>query len=255
MALMCTEQHQVCSANDPSKSTPLAGQSHLYNESVALSAKVFSEKQLAIITRLAFALVPTSIYTSVAILGDAALLASRTIFGGSQTAQLPMDQWQIEVRNWLAVSLAQLQSAMLLCASGPGDPAQRSYVAHATSHVFLEQCQNQRIAAAPGHVNFDFAVVLVVFLVGVVLIPLGLIFDKIVENVSFGTKRKARHRAWVDDGLFQLHRVTLQETRGVKGWEYHEKTVPQSLDMVLPTADEVHGTGLNSSSGSQETIP
>jgi hypothetical protein len=51
--------------------------------------------------------------------GSGALKAQSTVFTLTQVAQLPDNQWQIELDGWFAISLASLQQYLYEKAVGP----------------------------------------------------------------------------------------------------------------------------------------
>lgn len=241
-ALLCTEQHQICSATNSSHCSPLVTQSEVKATSQTMQALALNDVQKATVTRIGSVLPYGNIFNVVAGRQGNALLASQTLYAGQQTAPLPENQWEIEVQNWFSLTLAQLQNSMLQYVTGPDDANLQRFVhlaADDPSSELAKLCTQQRVGPVAGYTNFDFSAIIVLLVVGVVLIPFGLLFDRIVVLVGRLLRLRyaaQRRDAWIADGIFQVQRAAL-EARGVMEWLDGSEDVPVSLQNITATSD------------------
>lgn len=167
--------------------------------------------------------------------GSAALKAQKTVFDTTQMLQLPNSQWQNEVEDFFAVSLAGLQQALVERAIGPTDVVGFGGTVNPPQDSYQEAiCRRQIIRNINDYQNFSILGVAIILGVGGTLVVLGLVLDKAIGFLQklFLGKHYGR-LAWISDGYLQLQRLAY-EGAGYDGWERCASSVPSSRDLSLP---------------------
>ena len=220
-AMACSDQHQYCNPVN-SECTPLTS-STLANAaypSIGLTAI-----QLATANRLSNIIFSTNIYNSVEGRGSLALQAANTVFDHWQSP-LPNNQWQIEVSNWLAVSLAKLQDLVVQYATGPPAVVTGAHIEKPATDIEQAMCDNQVVRSSTSTVSFSVLGVSVILIAGTLLVIINTVLDVIVgaiqKRFDLGEQRRLK---WVLDDKFQLQRLAYEEV-GMGRWIGGAEAVP-----------------------------
>lgn len=221
----CASQWQFCNA-DPDACGPLAS----YTDAVsgALSG-AFADGRAA--ARLSWLL--TSLGVSGPLLKGMleeadvdALLAKQTVFGGLQTA-LPDNQWQLEVTNWFAISLAYMQQSMLETASGSAATEPGLVVDRPATAAAERMCRNQKIRTTR-YASFSFFGLLVTYVLGLAAVALSFSLEPVLGCLY---RRRGYRRysfaEWNTHSTLQLQRLAHD---GEDGWAGCMDDVPVTKD-------------------------
>lgn len=163
--------------------------------------------------------------------GSGALKAQSTVFTLTQVAQLPDNQWQIELDGWFAISLASLQQYLYEKAVGPtGITVAGGTVNMPTDAFGRAICERQMIRNVSGYQNFSTLGVAIILILGCTMVILGWIIDSVVgwiQRLLF--KRNFARLSWISDGFLQLQRLAY-EGAGYDHWEACSDDVPIAAD-------------------------
>ena len=225
--LGCIEEQEFCN--------PVDGRCKRFNHDTNLTelyaSLAYSRGQMASATRIVdSASVGSNLGFLVNMLADGdAVLASNTLWEGSQMAQLPVTQWKSEVGRWFSLSLILLQMGLIEDVTGPQDPELRASWVLRNHTDLIRSCERQRFSNAVDARNFNLSAIIAVLLAGSVIIILGFTIDTLVGFIQriFRSTTKARYE-WTMDGLFQQQRLALQAA-GVEPWYDVDTVVPVSV--------------------------
>jgi hypothetical protein len=197
-AMACTDQYQICNPNltgldgEPMRCTPLGPVFTLFGQAEEIGLNLY---QYATVETIAIAMGWSSMFQSVTGRGASALKAQSTVYGGAyfnvQMAQLPNNQWQVELSNWFAVGLATLQHYLVEKASGPTDVIESGGTITKPSNIYEEAiCRRQMIRNVAGYQNFSTLGVAIILIVGSVLVILGLVIDTVTGCIQKRMRKK-----------------------------------------------------------------
>ena len=154
------------------------------------------------------------------------LLALRHVEAGMQMP-LPSNQWQIEVQDWHGTVLSGIQQYLIEHATGPQDHSWAKFFKTSNTTAERALCHAQRVRVNGGYANVNvFGMALILAFGGVTIIAslscrhLGVWLQKRRTEGSSG-----RNVAWIQDEMFQLHRVACQ-ARGLGHWKGEGDLVP-----------------------------
>jgi hypothetical protein len=237
----CAEQYRMCNPTT-STCTPWSGFSSLRDPIMKLNTPNYTPPQLATASRLLLALsTGTNVYRLVTSLGVSSLWANNLVFG-SIAPGLPDTQWQTEVLGWFQTLLAKLQADVLEYASnakaladglGPlghvRSPYNETDFGSGTDPVIAAlqgQCQSQLVRTQGEVQNFNFAGVLIIVCVSVVVIVMDLGLERLVGLVTRSKGRGRRLAVWrqADDKLHLL-RMAIR-AKGEHDWRLGSLGVP-----------------------------
>jgi hypothetical protein len=163
--------------------------------------------------------------------GSGALKAQNTVFTLTQIAQLPDNQWQIELDSWFGISLASLQQYLYEKAVGPTGVTEVGGTVNmpqdATGRAI---CKRQMVRNVSGYQNFSALGVGIILILGSTTVILGWIIDIVVgwiQKLLF--KRNFARLSWISDGYLQLQRLAY-EGAGYDHWEACADDVPVMAD-------------------------
>jgi hypothetical protein len=162
------------------------------------------------------------------------LLASKSVWEGTQHEELPVTQWRAEVGRWFSISLILLQMGLLEGVTGPSDPSMRKLWIRYNTTSMIADCQRQRFRNVVDARNFNLASLIVVQVLGLAVIALGLTIDTAVGLIQAMSRRGTRLRYhWLRDGLFQQQRLAYTAA-GVQPWLDTDTYVPVSHAHIPP---------------------
>jgi hypothetical protein len=236
--LACTDQYQICNPSltgPDGKSmlcTPLGPTYSLFDEAEKIDLNSY---QIATVATIQNAMLASSMSNSVNGRGSSALKAQSTVFTETnsyvQVAQLPNNQWQIELSSWFAVSLATLQQYLVEKASGPTDVLELGGNIIKPNDKYKEAiCKRQMIRNVAGYQNFSTLGVAIILIFGSSLVALGLVIDTVFGWMQRRIlKQHYRRLSWISDGYLQLQRLAY-EGAGYDKWDGCTDEVPVSKD-------------------------
>jgi hypothetical protein len=225
--LGCIDQYQVCNSNKPHSQvcTRLASLTDLFDLAALTGLNLY---QAATVETIILSMVASTMYNAVYGHDASVLKASRTVFDESQIAQLPDNQWQIELQNWFGISLASIQQYMLEKATGPtGVVEAGGFIRYPSSKYENAICKRQMVRNVSGYQNFSTLGVVVILVVGVLLIGAGLGIDALVGWLQQRIGKHFGRLSWISDGYLQLQRMAY-EGEGYDNWEGCTDEVPVS---------------------------
>jgi hypothetical protein len=202
--------------------------SSLPNESEKLG---MDDYQYSTVETIIISLRESNMFYSVYGRGAGALKAQNTVFTLTQVAQLPDDQWQIELDGWFAISLASLQQYLYEKALGPTDVVDQGGSINMPTDVFGRSiCARQMIRNVSGYQNFSTLGVAIILILGCVLVILGWTIDIIVGAIQkYLFRRNFARLSWISDGYLQLQRLAY-EGAGYEHWENGDGDIPVAAD-------------------------
>lgn len=146
-----------------------------------------------------------------------------------QTA-LPDNQWQVEVQNWHATALVNIQNWLLLRVVGPRDPTARQFVNRPATGAEEAVCGAQRVRVGQGFNNISLFGLVFVLAFGSVATLLSTFVDDIAALVGrFSTKMAEGQWSWVRDDVLQIQRLAYQGQSGVELWMRTDKQIPITM--------------------------
>ena len=233
----CYDLHQVCNPNRNRSAGCTQELSNMYVNNAIYDIGL-SATQLATAQAIVPAFQSSTIYNAVAGRGAAALLASQSLFDLTQVLALPDDQWRLEMGNLFSVSLAKLQQSVIDYALGPLVPDLFQYQVFPNHPVAAALCNNQKVRNQVGNTNFEFAPLLVVLFVGLLLIALGNTMECLVQFARKRMRKSSFSKVqWTLDGLLQLQRLAYGEA-GVVEWEQESSSHPYADATRFPSIDD-----------------
>lgn len=249
--LGCQEQYQFCKAGptssdspkaDAESCTPLTGLYRLFPDLFLAKGARWSGTELpnlnptqkAVYYLLAKTLTGSQLHWQLGFIGRENLIAQDLLWDGGfefdMSAPLPTDQWEVEVMNWMNVSLANTQRGVvsygrrgqydigggvssLQHIEAPQDPSLRSL------------CDKIKVRSAR-HTSFSIAAMVITIVLGLLCIFL----DIVVRKLFTWFQRRTGHgmyksQEWSDTSVFQLQRMAA-EGRGIGPWVGKDKSVP-----------------------------
>jgi hypothetical protein len=184
------------------------------------------------------------------------LLAEDKVFV-RYSSGLPSNQWQLEVQRWFETSLVKIQGSVADWISNSwttsqGDSANPVSVENIdampnspTKEAYSRQCHNQRVLSSATVQNFNFAGVLLVIILSVVLTLLGVLLEHIVRWFRRWRPSRigeVRQLARDMDSRNHLLRMALEGV-GIGKWKVGAFGIPVTSEMV-PVPEPVVEDGL-----------
>lgn len=152
--------------------------------------------------------------------GAGALRAQELVQNGV-SAPLPSDQWMIEVENWFATGLAQLQQHFVQYAIGPSDLIEGMYPRKPQDPIARMLCNAQKIRSTGGTTNFSLYGLIHLLAGGAFLIVINRFLDTIVGFLQRRRNiRDYQRNEWVTEDkvdVAQLERLGVQSKHGYLG--------------------------------------
>lgn len=214
--LACNEQYQVCNESsprgEPPKCTELMGFLPLLSGSGGIDSLEWNSHQYESLQRILQAAADSWLSLMIAGLSqrDPPLLARRLILG-TVGLGLPDDQWEQETEYWHAISMVNMQRAVIEYATGQF-AARTSYVNTTYSPERQWLCDNQIIRGS-SYLSFNFVGVMLVISVSVLIIVVGVCSEPILEwaHVRW-CPDSAMSRGWRRTEMLDMLRDILKRT-------------------------------------------
>ncbi|RYO01976.1 hypothetical protein AA0120_g1093 [Alternaria tenuissima] len=241
-ALACIQQYQFCnpSLRGDESCTPLKG---IFEAARTASSTIFSHSKdkegflwsLAAIKDMAGGFTELSIT-----LKGGSLLAGDYLSALGQDG-LPTNQWELELEHWFKFTLADLQRAILVQATGPAIPEAASFHSLPTSPEARAICSNQKVRS-DSYTSFNVLGLILMFSIGGLIMLVSAYLPTI-------TARMQRHKnpfasiEWVTSDTMQLQRLA-HEAVGAGQWvgacNDYPRTRKGDLLAVIDISDEKH---------------
>ncbi|KUI69927.1 hypothetical protein VM1G_05376 [Cytospora mali] len=126
-------------------------------------------------------------------------------------SDLPDNQWQIEVQNWHATALVNIQNWLLLRVIGPQDPTARQFVNKPATDAEGAVCKAQKVRVGQGFNNISLFGLIFVLAFGSVTTLLSTFINDIAILVGKLSRRKPKdQRSWNRDDVLQIQRLAYQ---------------------------------------------
>ncbi|USP79295.1 hypothetical protein yc1106_06569 [Curvularia clavata] len=255
--LGCQEQYQFCKADHrspssgtptPESCTPLTGLYRLYPD--IFLAKGFpwngttltnlNPTQSALYTMLGKILSSSQLHFQLGFIGQENLVAQDSLwdagFGFSLSATLPPNQWEIEVLNWMNVSLSNTQRGAVTYSRPSefdvGRGSSLDYMEHPVEPTLRSLCDQVKVRSAT-HTSFSVTVMGIIVALGLLFI----ITDLVVRNITASLQRRTgrgldRKQEWISGSAFQLQRMAA-EGKGFGPWKGRNADVPRLIEPGL----------------------
>ncbi|KAJ8105583.1 hypothetical protein OPT61_g10087 [Boeremia exigua] len=254
--LGCQEQYQFCKAGTAASSqgtlnsgscTPLTGLYRLFPDLFLMKGPRWNGTELpdlnptqkAIYYLLAKTLANSQLHWQLGFIGNENLIASENLWDGGfdfdMSAPLPPNQWEIEVMNWMNVSLANTQRGVVAYGRrsqydvGGGGVSNLKYLELPEDPDMRGLCDKIRVRSAR-HTSFSVVAIAVTIAVGLLCI----LSDFIIHKLFACFQRRTGHgsykeKEWSSTSVFQLQRMAA-EGKGIGPWDGKDKDVPTLVD-------------------------
>ena len=212
--MACQDQYQYCNRNHPDKCTPLTGYQQAYAAVLNSTTLDFNTVQESVAARIILNSRTLSMYHSIGGRGAQALRVSETIQERNQMAQIPDNQWVVEVASWFGVSMARLQRSAVEYAA----PSLRkneypagAYLQEPDGAISHAMCYSQKVGLVGDTLSFSVLGLVIILAVGGAAILLYLVLEPWVawlqRREQGGSYRRVR---WVMDDKMQVQRMMFE---------------------------------------------
>ena len=228
----CQERYQFCTS-DGTSCSPFTG---LYGTNSTLeSSSTLNPTQTALYALLWKLAWRTQINFQFTFIGSENLVANNYLWDGGSwsfgfSAALPSNHWHREVKNWMSVSLSEIQRATVAFAQPPdfdigsGMPVHK-YIEEPTDETTRLLCHKIEVKSA-AHTSLSVLGLFLTLSVGLLLIVLSLCVPMLVSYSQKYTGRGLHKRLeWIETSTFQLQRMAA-EGHGIGPWKGREDDVP-----------------------------
>lgn len=237
--LGCVSKYQFCNPNLPKASscTPLAG---IYAVSDPFLALWETEEDQIYInwTYSGILNMAAGVSDIPGNLGTTSLLAVNTLFEGIQLG-LARNQWELEVENWFATSMADLQRTVVEQATGPADPSFARFFQPPNSTEEKSACANQKIRS-DSFTSFNILGLILIFTIGGLIMitsyALPFIFERWLRKNSYEVLE------WKTNDSLQLQRLA-HEAIGSGTWQGGANACPTTDPEELPAILDITEPG------------
>ncbi|KAJ0110219.1 hypothetical protein J7T55_000651 [Diaporthe amygdali] len=156
-----------------------------------------------------------------------ASLASRRDFQLGFMAQIPTNQWKLDVTHWWATELAGVQAAFVNAAHGPIDPSLFQNTGRPSNKYMESLCHNQKILSTD-YTSFSLFGLYFTFALGVLIILVSYLLEPIFEYLVRRRKyEEYKYLEWTGNETLQLQRMAYQGL-GSKAWSGYTDSVPKT---------------------------
>ncbi|KAF2186095.1 hypothetical protein K469DRAFT_777276 [Zopfia rhizophila CBS 207.26] len=233
--LGCQERYQFCTHNEE-HCTPLTGLYTISKEVEIL--KALNKNQQAVFELLWQVIYGTQLNFQLGFVGLDSLIANEYLwdngFGFRVSGKLPDNQWEIEIANWMNITLAAMQRSALSYARppefdvGPGISSLNHIRPPSTPEAQL-LCHKIK-ARSKAHISFSVLGFFLTLSLGLLIIATDLALAKVVGALQkYSGKGLHKRLEWIENGFFQLQRMAA-EGRGIGPWTRREKDVPMLVE-------------------------
>ncbi|GES63803.1 hypothetical protein ATEIFO6365_0007049000 [Aspergillus terreus] len=242
--LGCTDQFQFCNARTEGCSELQGIQAYVGVDKLLAFAETYnlSLLQTDIFGLLINYLSVNNIHNSIYGRPSYALRAQETLSGLSQTAQLPSNQWQIEVQSWVETNLASLQERSVQFATGPRGSREGKHRLALTDQTPL--CKAQKVRCPAGRASFSVLGIACLLAVGGLIVLFNVALEPIMARVGSKWFPGSAYRRlnWALDDKLQLQRMAFEGAR-VGHWHGYTAAVPvtDKGEMFRAWADATDG--------------
>ncbi|KAE8383096.1 hypothetical protein BDV26DRAFT_287882 [Aspergillus bertholletiae] len=246
--LGCIDQYQFCNPNGGGDTacSKLGGMNSVAKD-LTDRFVYFNNDQLATLGRFMRQSHVHSMYQAVQGWGGSALDIGQKLYNGLQYS-VPPNQWQIEVSNWFALSLAKEQAWAIEWATEPqnleppteGDESPWEY-SLPTTPAAKSQCRNQLIHNVGDYKSLSILGMGLILALGGVIIILGLFLDTAVGLLQRGRWAHLREQ-WQTEETLGLHRAAYQALGVSTDWS--DEVPPSSVFQGLNSSTDRPHSGL-----------
>lgn len=155
--------------------------------------------------------------------------------------ELPDNQWQIEVQNWHATALVNIQDRLVLQVVGPQNPEARQFVDLPATDAEAAICKAQRVRVAQGFNNISLFGLVFVLSFGLVITLLGVFLTDVASLFGRVSHKLAdSQQSWIRDDVLQIQRLAYQG-QGNEVWAKTDKEIPVTSagGLLGPLRDDV----------------
>ncbi|KAJ3563955.1 hypothetical protein NPX13_g8015 [Xylaria arbuscula] len=165
--------------------------------------------------------------TVVNTLGAQSLLSVRGMRGGFQSA-IPDNQWQLDVANWWATSLAGMQSAGPTIAQGPQGDQYKPITIYPGDKFQDDMCQNQKVRSTD-YTSFSLFGLYFIFVTGLLIVIASYILEPLFACLRHrGINETYKLLEWQTNEALQLQRIAYQGLGEGEPWSRFINTIPLS---------------------------
>ena len=227
--LGCAEQHQICSIKDGS-CTPLLGWVQTQNvssftETLTPHQKITFDHIIDALWISTIGQVTSSLASNRSPVKASELTMAKDYF---MSIPLPDNQWQIELANWHAISLAMFQRLIMQWATGDmvPEPESRSQLIPPQTDADTWFCQNMKIRSSQ-HQSFKVVPLFLILITGAVVIALSWNIEDVTAWIQYRLryyKGLAMRELWDEDDMLRLKGGTIRGS-----WRPRPHSAPSSL--------------------------
>jgi len=159
------------------------------------------------------------------------MIAQRRLYTSKAQSSLPANQWQIEVENYQARTMASLQVRLTMQATGSSDASIRQHILPPTTDAETQLCRAQRVRVGQGFSNISLLGLVLVVPLGALIIVTSLLLDPIIGLIGRTARGKTARslRSWNHDYVLQIQRSAYEGQTECK-WDNVDGEVPIALD-------------------------
>lgn len=257
--LGCQDQYQFCKAESLSSNqittnsvcTPLTGLFKLFPDIFLARGTPWNGTELpnlnptqkAVYNLLAKAIAGSQLNWQLGFIGQENLIAQDSLWDGGggfnfeMSAPLPSNQWEIEVMNWMNVSLANTQRSIVAYGRRNeydvgGGVSSLHYIDQPQDPEMRSLCDKMKVRSTR-HTSFSVLAMAATITFGLFCILSNLVVRKLFRCLQRRTGHgNYKAQEWCDASVFQLQRMAA-EGKGIGPWVGKEKDVPILADPGL----------------------
>lgn len=202
--LGCTESQQFCNPQNPSGPVCAVVQGGSNTIDKVKDELALNMKQGVTVDRISKAMNNTDLFVVSIVLGAPGLLASRSVLG-IFSPPLPPDQWILEVQNWFAIGLANLQLRISRFVTGYGSGQKDLAIIPPTADERW-MCDNQ-IVQRNDYASFSVLGLFMLLGIGLAIISINLLLITVVHRMQPSTALNHLRRVeWDKSETLELQR-------------------------------------------------
>jgi hypothetical protein len=251
--LGCQEQYQFCIANSRHTSseycTPLTGLYKLFPDLFlakephwnGTTIPNLNPTQKGLYYFLAKLMANSQLHWQLGFIGAENLVAREYLWDGGfdmdMSANLPPNQWEIEVFNWMNVSLASAQRGGVTYSRPSeydvgGGKTILQYIEHPQDPALRSLCGKIKVRSSR-HTSFSVFALITTVLIGLSCVLSSFVIRKIFRFLQCRTGHGLyKSQEWAETSTFQLQRMAA-EGKGIGPWRGKGDNVPTLADPDL----------------------